>query len=145
MSTLAASLATLGVAGFMLAKSGFGARAPAGNVLASIPIDHSPGLEQIGGYVLVKKTRVGDLLVTHSAESEYTAMSVVCPHLGCDVKVKSPSMIQCPCHQSAYKIDGTYISGPARTSLRRFHVAVESGVISVLEAEDKHSPAHELP
>ena len=128
ISNLAGGLATLGVAG-SLTKSTLAA----GGVLATVKIDDHQELKNAGGFVLVKKTPAGDVLVTRSGEGEYSALSIVCPHMQCNIKVKSPTLIQCPCHQSGYKIDGSYISGPAKTGLRKFPIAVEGGVITILE------------
>jgi cytochrome b6-f complex iron-sulfur subunit len=84
--------------------------------------------------VLIKKTPVGDLLLVRSGENQYSAFSIICPHLKCNVKVKSPTLIQCPCHQSGYTIQGDYISGPAKKGLNKFPVSVEEGVIKILKA-----------
>ena len=110
----------------------FSAQGTPPNLLAMIKIDEHPELQNVGGFVLVKKTSEGDILVTRSAEGGYSAMSVLCPHMQCSVKVKSPFLIQCPCHQSAYQIDGTYISGPSKASLRRYPLIVQDGVINIL-------------
>jgi Rieske Fe-S protein len=132
ITDLAGGLATLGVAG-SLAKSTFASGGNQRNVLATVKIDDHQELKNPGGFILLKKTPAGDLLVTRSGEAEFSALSVVCPHMQCNIKVKSPTLIQCPCHQSGYKIDGSYISGPAKSGLRRFPVAIEAGVITILE------------
>ena len=121
----------MGIAGQVLSRAGIAAQ---GNVLATVKINEHPELEKPGGSVVVKKTAAGDLLVVRSSEGTYAAFSVVCPHLQCNVKVTSPTMIQCPCHKSGYGMDGTYISGPAKTGLRKFPINVEGPVITVLEA-----------
>jgi len=128
---LAGGLATLSIAGHLIVNEGFGSGRDPKDSLAMLKIGEHPELQQLGGYVLVKKTAVGDVLVVRSSENEYSALSVVCPHLQCNVKIKSSSLIQCPCHQSGYKIDGTYISGPAKTGLRRFPLTVDGGTILV--------------
>lgn len=40
------------------------------------------------------------------------ALSVTCPHLGCGVE-RSQNGFGCPCHTSAFDIDGKRVSGPA--------------------------------
>lgn len=131
MQLLATGLAALSVRAVLGARRLFGAQDAHSNLLASIRIDDHPELQTVGGFVLLKRTADGDILITRSSDAEYSAMSVVCPHMQCSVKVKSASLIQCPCHQSAYRIDGTYISGPAKTGLKRYPVVVQDGVISI--------------
>ena len=133
MTHLAGGLVTLSVAGTWTAARALAAEARPATALATLKIDEYQQLQQVGGNVVLKKTPVGDLLIVRSGESEYSAMSVVCPHLQCNVKVKSPALIQCPCHQSGYKLDGTYISGPAKSGLRRFPLTVDGGEITVWE------------
>ncbi len=57
------------------------------------------------------------------------AVSRHCTHLGCILTYfPEKSMFICPCHQSRFKADGTYISGPAKKDLPRFPVeALEGG------------------
>jgi Rieske Fe-S protein len=102
-------------------------------VLAKAPIANNAALDKVGGFVLVKNTPAGDVLIVRTGDAQYTAMSDICPHKRCRVQVKSATLIKCPCHGSAYKIDGTYISGPSHKNLSQFHVEVADGVITVTE------------
>lgn len=133
ISELATSVATIGGAGTFVSRHGLAAQGASKNVLVTLKIDDHQELQKLGGSVLVKKSPAGELLVVRSGISEYSAFSAVCPHMQCIVKVTSANMIQCPCHKSGYRIDGEYMSGPAKTGLRKFPVVVESGVINVLE------------
>lgn len=101
--------------------------------LTTVRIADNPALANPGGFVLVKNTPAGNILIVNSGNAQYTALSDVCPHKQCRVEVKSPTLIKCPCHGSAYKIDGTYVNGPSHKSLHKFRVAVESDVINVTE------------
>jgi len=92
--------------------------------------DHEE-LEKTGGSVLIKNTDEGDVLIVRSTDKEYTAMSNICPHKECKVKVRKKKLIQCPCHRSAYDLDGTYRQGPAKKSLRAFKVEIKGGIITV--------------
>ena len=136
INELAAGLATLTVAGHMLASEGLASGRDPKDSLAMVKIGDHPELQQVGGNMIVKKTAAGDVLVIRSSEAEYTALSVVCPHLQCNVKIKSPTLIQCPCHQSGYKIDGTYISGPAKTGLRKFPMVCDCGIEKIGQGAD---------
>ena len=106
---------------------------PQAEVITTVKLADSPELGEAGGFVLVKGTSAGDILIVCTGDGQYAAMSNKCPHRQCEVEVKNPTLIQCPCHRSAYKIDGTYVSGPAKRSLKQFRVAVEEGVITVIQ------------
>ncbi len=71
------------------------------------------------------------LFITNSSPQ---AISRICTHLGCRVNfLEDKQIIECPCHQSRFKKDGTLISGPAKKDLPRFTVEPrtnESGQIT---------------
>jgi len=130
MATITGGLGFWGTARLLLAGTDL-TKQESGAVLTTLDVKE-PRLQQVGGFILVKKTSAGDLLVVRSGESQYSAFSIVCPHLQCNIKVKSSTLIQCPCHQSGYTIDGNYISGPAKRGLNKFAVSVEGNVIKVV-------------
>ena len=101
--------------------------------IATLKISDYPVLEKVGGFVLLEDTPAGELLIIRTTENEFTSLSNVCPHRQCHVRVISPELIRCPCHQSAYRIDGTYIRGPAKASLKKFVTRTEGGIITTLE------------
>jgi Rieske Fe-S protein len=49
-------------------------------------------------------------------EKGFTALSLVCPHLGCTVNVTSDGFT-CPCHGSRFLPDGSLRNGPASQPL----------------------------
>lgn len=102
-------------------------------VLATLKLAEHKELEAVGGWKLIKDTPKGDVLIVRSAEKEITAMSNICPHKECKVKVKNEEMLQCPCHKSAYKLDGTYIHGPSKKSLTKFTLVEKDGIITITE------------
>jgi cytochrome b6-f complex iron-sulfur subunit len=51
----------------------------------------------------------------------FTALSLVCTHLGCTVEVK-PDGFACPCHGSRFNSDGAPVKGPATTPLKSLRV-----------------------
>ncbi len=60
-----------------------------------------------------------------SSQSGFTALSLVCTHLGCTVE-QSTDGFRCPCHGSRYHADGTIERGPATKSLRQLKVEVNA-------------------
>lgn len=58
---------------------------------------------------------------------EPVAISPSCPHLGCGVHWdKDQGLFICPCHDSAFALDGQVLSGPSPRALDRFEVRLES-------------------
>jgi cytochrome b6-f complex iron-sulfur subunit len=59
-------------------------------------------------------------IVIHN-EQGFSALSLVCPHLGCQVNVSSDGFA-CPCHGSRFLPDGSLRSGPASRPLTALQV-----------------------
>lgn len=66
-----------------------------------------------------------DLLVIHD-EQGFSALSLVCPHLGCRVNVTGEGFA-CPCHGSRYLADGSLRNGPASRSLAGLRLEISPG------------------
>jgi cytochrome b6-f complex iron-sulfur subunit len=54
-------------------------------------------------------------------EDAVFALSLVCTHLGCTVKV-TPTELTCPCHGSSFDRQGRVLRGPADRQLQRYQV-----------------------
>ena len=55
----------------------------------------------------------------------FYAVSAVCTHLGCITQWKpDANLIECPCHGSKFKSDGTVVEGPAPRSLPHFSITL---------------------
>ena len=64
---------------------------------------------------------VHDAFVLFETKDGPLAISRECTHLGCTVNYREAERrFLCPCHQSVFEWDGTYVKGPARKALRRF-------------------------
>jgi cytochrome b6-f complex iron-sulfur subunit len=59
-------------------------------------------------------------VVIHT-ESGFSAISLVCTHLGCTVEQNADGF-SCPCHGSLYAKDGSVVRGPAQKSLPTLRV-----------------------
>jgi Rieske Fe-S protein len=75
-----------------------------------------------GNYQSDSKTILPDVpaVLIHS-NGRFTALSLVCTHLGCTVGVQ-PDGFACPCHGSRFNSDGYPIKGPAATPLKTLRV-----------------------
>ena len=54
-------------------------------------------------------------------EEGFTALSLVCTHLGCAVEQKDGAF-ECPCHGSRYDNQGAVTRGPSNAPLRKLRV-----------------------
>jgi cytochrome b6-f complex iron-sulfur subunit len=66
--------------------------------------------------------------------SGFSALSLVCTHLGCTVKQKSEGFT-CPCHGSQYSEDGQVVRGPAQKPLKTLRVETTSSSNIILHLD----------
>ena len=65
-------------------------------------------------------------------DSEVVALAPQCTHLGCAYRFDAlKGEFLCPCHTSAFAVDGHVLSGPAPRALDRYEVKVEHGRILI--------------
>ncbi|MFL5350947.1 MAG: ubiquinol-cytochrome c reductase iron-sulfur subunit [Hyalangium sp.] len=77
-------------------------------------------------------TTIGAAWVTRNADGTFTAFSTVCPHLGCGVNLdKQRNLFACPCHTSAFTLDGKYKAGPAPRGMDPLEVEVRGKQVLV--------------
>lgn len=57
-------------------------------------------------------------------EDRLVAISTICTHKGCSVKVKpgDEPALKCPCHKAEFSAYGTPTGGPAKTALDRYAI-----------------------
>jgi cytochrome b6-f complex iron-sulfur subunit len=75
----------------------------------------------LGSRIQVQSAQV---VIIHN-EQGYSALSLVCPHLGCEVNQASDGFA-CPCHGSRFLSDGSLRNGPASRPLARLRLEVNS-------------------
>jgi cytochrome b6-f complex iron-sulfur subunit len=62
----------------------------------------------------------------------FLALSRECTHLGCTVPwIANERRFVCPCHASAYDINGDVVSPPAPRPLDLYEVRIENGIVKV--------------
>jgi Rieske Fe-S protein len=63
---------------------------------------------------------------------EVRALSASCPHAGCFIDYEANAgRFACPCHQSAFALDGSTLSGPAPRPMDSLPVEVKGGKVLV--------------
>jgi Rieske Fe-S protein len=82
-------------------------------------------------WVKLPPTEVGSIFLRR-ANDRIVAYSTICPHLGCGVDY-SPEKhaFACPCHESAFGLDGTVAGGPSPRALDELESRVVDGQVEV--------------
>ena len=70
-----------------------------------------------------------EVVVTQPQAGRFEGLSAVCTHTGCIVDKVVDGLIECPCHGSRYRLDGTVAGGPAPRALPARPVTVVDGSI----------------
>ena len=81
-------------------------------------------LGQASNYSIGSRTLISEVpaLLIHD-QNGFTALSLVCTHLGCTVQEK-PDGFACPCHGSRYDEEGKVVRGPAQKPLKPLPVEI---------------------
>lgn len=107
---------------------------PAGRALAkklAVGLDKIPKLKEVGGWVIVK-LKGKDVLFVRDGQDSVRAIDPICTHQHCLVAYNPKSkMIECPCHESHYGLDGHNISGPSPKPLNTYPAKLSKGRIIV--------------
>jgi cytochrome b6-f complex iron-sulfur subunit len=79
----------------------------------------------------------------------FYAVSAVCTHLGCVTQWKPDAdngkgQIQCPCHGSKFKADGTKVEGPAPRPLPHFAISLTADGELLVDKLQNIKPAQVL-
>ena len=70
-----------------------------------------------------------EVVVTQPVAGRFVGLTAVCTHTGCIVDKVADGLIECPCHGSRYRLDGTVAGGPAPRALPARPVTVVDGSI----------------
>ncbi|MCA1829629.1 MAG: Rieske (2Fe-2S) protein [Myxococcales bacterium] len=74
---------------------------------------------------------LGAVWLQKRPDGKITALSNTCPHLGCGIGLDPKGGFACPCHDSRFAIDGSYVNGPSPRSMDPLPVRVEQGRVLV--------------
>lgn len=74
------------------------------------------------------------------------AFSTVCPHLGCAVDYDPAAQkFKCPCHRSAFGLDGSVEAGPSPRPLDTLEVKEEGGLVAIRLVRYRQGTAQKEP
>lgn len=82
------------------------------------------------GWAVADNTPLGAAWVRKTESGAVEALSATCPHLGCAIDFQG-DVFTCPCHKSAFAVDGEKLSGPAKRGLDPLPVTVEEGRVKI--------------
>jgi cytochrome b6-f complex iron-sulfur subunit len=106
-----------------------GASGTSARVTVASTVDLPPGQGEV--YSVANKP----VIVIHTPDDNYVALSAVCTHLGCILLWDAQrQVIACPCHEAYFNTTGAVISGPPPEPLAPYRVQVEGDQI-VVEGE----------
>lgn len=92
-------------------------------------------LEQEGAQVKVRLPGVDDTLLVWRTGTTLAAASVLCTHLGCEVTyAPAANTLDCPCHGSRFRTDGSVLRGPARRPLRTYRATLRGETLHLESA-----------
>jgi cytochrome b6-f complex iron-sulfur subunit len=96
----------------------------------TLTIDAASPLAAVGTAALVQSSS-GSLLVAHTAQDTFVAVTSQCTHQTCTItRYASPSYV-CPCHGSQFSPTGQVVSGPASRPLTQLRTQFNSGLLTI--------------
>jgi Rieske Fe-S protein len=102
---------------------------------AVLRADRPVSLPVIGEYVdawtRAPRTELGTVWLQKNGD-EVVAVSAECPHLGCRVGYDQENeQFTCPCHESAFGLDGAVKTGPSPRPLDQIEARIRDGQVEV--------------
>jgi menaquinol-cytochrome c reductase iron-sulfur subunit len=72
-------------------------------------------------------------------QQKVTAFSPLCTHLGCAYRwTEEKKLFTCPCHGSAFNVQGDVVAGPASRPLDRYSTKLEGNRLWLGPLQDSH-------
>ena len=84
-----------------------------GNRELIYPLDLSTGVHFEGQIIIIKEA------------GKFTVLSSRCTHLGCMINKFENNQLICPCHGSAFDMEGSCVKGPAGKSLQKHSYSID--------------------
>jgi Rieske Fe-S protein len=80
---------------------------------------------------------VGAVWLLKKKDGQIAALSTVCPHSGCSIKLETKDTYSCPCHDSAFSFEGSPLTGPSPRPMDPLTLEVHEGKVRVRYARFK--------
>jgi cytochrome b6-f complex iron-sulfur subunit len=95
-----------------------------------VNVDAASPLAAVGTAALVQSPSAL-VLVAHTAQDSFTALSSLCTHQACTIRGYANNTFVCPCHGSQFSTNGQVLSGPAFAPLTQYHAQFAAGVLTI--------------
>lgn len=97
------------------------------NITIDLDNENFSALQDIGGFAYT-----GNIIIIHSGENSYLALSKICTHESCTVTYNhTNNSLPCPCHGSLFSTSGAVLNGPAQANLKVYSVKKEGNVLTI--------------
>ncbi len=101
-----------------------------GDLLENEPTPVTVRVAREDGYAQIVDRQV--VFLVRTGESEVTALSSLCTHLGCRVRWDaSAGSLKCPCHGGAFDRTGAVIAGPPPAALAKLPTRIDGDRVLV--------------
>ena len=102
-------------------------------------LDHVTTIQD--GYLQTRSQKA--VWAVKQQDGQVTVFAPKCTHLGCGYRwADEEKQFKCPCHGSAFGIDGQVLAGPAPRPLDRLPARIENGRLMVVFEEFKSGVAN---
>lgn len=89
----------------------------------AVPVRVDIYADRVDAWNRIKNVKIGSAWVVER-DGQLHAFSTVCPHLGCAVDYNAEDQkFECPCHDSAFGLDGKHEAGPSPRPLDALELA----------------------
>lgn len=101
--------------------------------------------DKVDGWNKIPDVKLGSCWVVEQ-DGAIKAFSTVCPHLGCAVDFDPEAgKFKCPCHRSAFGLDGAVEAGPSPRPLDALDVKEEDGLVAIRLVRYRQGVAQKEP
>ena len=88
--------------------------------------------ERVDAWTRAPEQRLGTAWLRRKDDGELIAFTAECPHLGCRIGYDTEDdVFFCPCHESAFGLDGSVIDGPSPRPMDQLEARVRGDKIEV--------------
>jgi Rieske Fe-S protein len=88
--------------------------------------------------------RLGSVWLIRDSESAVRAFSTICPHLGCGIEHEGDHF-ECPCHDTAFDLRGSRLSGPSPRGMDPLQVRIVEGWVQVRYQRFRQGVSDRIP
>jgi Rieske Fe-S protein len=98
--------------------------------------------EERDAWSAVRNVTLGSVWLRRTGDKEVLAFTATCPHLGCSVELaEDATAFHCPCHNSAFDLDGKHVDGPALRGMDQLDASIDGDKVLVKFARFKSNTA----